>query len=74
MDDKPPENSQHPPDRQWLWSAFLWAVIGFGGGTVIVSQFVLSMTVRDRTLGCMLFGGVPFGLAGWLYGAKKADP
>ncbi len=54
----------------WLWPAFLWMIIGFGGGTALAAPFILSTTLRDCTLGGMLFGGVPGALAGWLYGGR----
>lgn len=53
------------------WTIFLWGVIGFAFGTALLTPLVLAIEHRDRVLGGMLFGGLPFAIAGFLYGAAK---
>jgi len=63
-------NSKPTTDR--VWNTFVWAVVGFGFGTVLVSPLILSYDPRVRVLGGMLFGGTLFGLGGAAYGYLRS--
>jgi hypothetical protein len=61
----------NPHPLSHAWTIFFWGVIGFAFGTAILTPLVLAIEHRDRVLGGMLFGGLPFGIAGLLYGTLK---
>jgi len=60
--------------EQWerKWSGFLWAVIGFGAGTGLMSPFILAIEPRDQVIWGMIYGGIPLALAGAAYGLRRA--
>ena len=66
---------RNSPIRPWepAWCRFLWTFIGFAAGTGLMSPLVLSVDQRERTLGGMVYGGVPLGIVGYLYGRRRAD-
>jgi hypothetical protein len=72
MDENPyrAEDTPEPSDDRGdhLWSMFYWGVVGFGGGTLVMMQFVLSISVRERTIGGMACGGLPLAALGAYYG------
>ncbi len=56
---------------------YIWPLIGFALGTVIVSPLVLSIEPRDRILGGIVAGGIPCALLGLWYAfwrAKRSRP
>ena len=59
--------------RERRWSGFLWAVIGFGFGTVATAPLILAIEPRDRVIGGMMYGGIPMALVGLAYGLRRAS-
>lgn len=59
-------------DLERAWSAFMWAVIGFAGGTVVIAPLVLSTDFRQQLIGGMMWGGLPAGLYGFVHGLGRA--
>jgi hypothetical protein len=59
---------EHDTERtrrlQENWYGFLWAVIGFGGGTGLAAPLILASEPRDRVIGGMIYSGVPLALVG----------
>ena len=61
----------NPHSLSHAWTIIIWGVIGFALGTALLTPLVLAIEHRDRVLGGMLLGGLPFAIAGLLYGAWK---
>lgn len=57
--------------QERMWSAFMWAVIGFAAGTLVIAPLVLSTDPRQQISVGMVVGGLPAGLCGLLYGRRR---
>lgn len=52
---------------------YIWPFIGLSLGTAIVGSMVLSIDARERFIGGLIFGGIPFGLLGLLYAVYRRN-
>jgi hypothetical protein len=68
MDDSKQTSSKPGP-----WHPVTWAFIGFFVGTSLAAPFILSADRRDRTLGGMVYGGIPGVVLGLAYGMGRRN-
>ena len=70
---KSPREAGAPPPERVLktWHPLTWAVVGFAGGTLILTPLVLSIEFRDRLQGGMLMGGPIGALVGLAHGLER---